>query len=159
MPYLVDGHNLIPKAGLRLDALDDEMDLVSILQEFSRKSRAAVEVYFDGAPVGQAGMRRLGVVTAHFSEVGTTADSALEARLHRLGGDAKNWTVVSSDGAVQAAARHARAKILSAQDFARLLAESARGGTRRGPRDAFQSDDQLTDEEVQHWLDEFSRRP
>ncbi len=159
MPYLVDGHNLIPKAGLRLDALDDEMDLVRLLQEFSRRSRAAVEVYFDGAPVGQAGTRRVGIVVAHFVEVGTTADSALAARLHRLGGDAKNWTVVSSDGAVQASARHARAKILSAQEFARLLNEAAHAGTRQGSRDNLKSDERPTDDEIQHWLDEFGRRP
>ena len=36
MPYLIDGHNLIPKLGLRLDSVDDEMELVAILQEFCR---------------------------------------------------------------------------------------------------------------------------
>ena len=70
MPYLVDGHNLIPKAGLRLDAPNDEMDLVTMLQEFSRTSRAAVEVYFDGAPPGQAGAKRFGIVMAHFVQRG-----------------------------------------------------------------------------------------
>ncbi len=35
MPYLIDGHNLIPKVGLRLDSMDDEMDLLAHLQEFS----------------------------------------------------------------------------------------------------------------------------
>ena len=28
MPYLIDGHNLIPKLGLRLDELDDEIELI-----------------------------------------------------------------------------------------------------------------------------------
>jgi len=66
MPYLVDGHNLIPKAGLRLDAPDDEMELVRRLQEFCRLHRKQVEVYFDGAPAGQAGTRNLGAVKAIF---------------------------------------------------------------------------------------------
>ncbi len=35
LPYLIDGHNLIPKLGLRLDSIDDEMDLVVRLQEYS----------------------------------------------------------------------------------------------------------------------------
>ena len=47
MPYLIDGHNLIPKFGLRLDSVNDEMELVSILQEFARLKRQKVEVYFD----------------------------------------------------------------------------------------------------------------
>ena len=50
MPYLIDGHNLIPKLGLRLDSVDDEMELVAILQEFARLERSQIEVYFDGAP-------------------------------------------------------------------------------------------------------------
>ena len=37
MPYLIDGHNLIPKvAGLSLKAVDDEMQLIELLQEFCR---------------------------------------------------------------------------------------------------------------------------
>ena len=66
MPYLIDGHNLIPKLGLRLDSPDDEMELVAILQEFCRLERRQVEVYFDGAPTPHAGTRKLGTVTAHF---------------------------------------------------------------------------------------------
>jgi hypothetical protein len=31
---LIDGHNLIPKLGLRSDSSDDEMELAAILQEF-----------------------------------------------------------------------------------------------------------------------------
>jgi hypothetical protein len=49
MPYLIDGHNLIPKLGLRLDSMDDEQELVVILQEYARLERKKqVEVYFDG---------------------------------------------------------------------------------------------------------------
>ncbi|MCJ7435390.1 MAG: hypothetical protein MUO77_18065 [Anaerolineales bacterium] len=41
---------MIPKLRLRLDSVDDEMELVAILQEFCRLERRQVEVYFDGAP-------------------------------------------------------------------------------------------------------------
>ena len=44
MPYLIDGHNLIPKLGLRLDSMDDEMELIAILQEFCRVERRQVDV-------------------------------------------------------------------------------------------------------------------
>src|SRR4030095_12662978 len=81
MPYLIDGHNLIPKLGLRLDSMDDEMELIVILQEFCRIERKQVEVYFDGAPTPQAGTRKLGAVSAHFVRLGATADNAIRGRL------------------------------------------------------------------------------
>src|SRR5688500_15452880 len=97
MPYLIDGHNLIPKIGLRLDSVDDEMELIVILQEFYRIAHRQLEVYFDGAPAAQAGSRKLGAVNAHFIRLGTSADNAIRSRLKKLGKSAKNWTVVSSD--------------------------------------------------------------
>jgi predicted RNA-binding protein with PIN domain len=131
MPYLIDGHNLIPKVGLRLDSFDDELELVAVLQEFSRLRRRQVEVYFDGAPADQAGTRVLGTVKAHFVRAGTTADAAIAQRLKRLGRAAKNWTVVSSDRQGQADARAARAEVLSSEEFARRRPE---GLTCRGRR-------------------------
>jgi predicted RNA-binding protein with PIN domain len=97
MPYLIDGHNLIPKLGLRLDAVDDELELIAILQEFCRLEHRQVEVYFDGAPVSQGGIRKLGAVTAYFVPQTSNADTAIRKRLNKLGKAAKNWTVVTSD--------------------------------------------------------------
>ncbi len=70
MPYLIDGHNLIPKLGLRLDLLDDELELLVRLQEFCRLRRAQVEVYFDGAPPGQVSTRKAGVGYSAFRPPG-----------------------------------------------------------------------------------------
>ena len=120
MPYLIDGHNLIPKVGLRLASMDDEMELINILQEFCRLERKPVEVYFDGAPAPHAGTRKLGAVTAHFVPLGTTADEAIRNRLKKLGRSAKNWSVVSSDRQVQADTRAARAEVISSEAFAGL---------------------------------------
>ena len=54
MPYIIDGHNLIPRIpDLSLQDIDDEMQLVEMLQDFCRISRKKVEVYFDNAPPGQ----------------------------------------------------------------------------------------------------------
>src|SRR5512145_1541175 len=114
MPYLIDGHNLIPNLGLRLDSVDDEMELIAILQEFCRLERKQAEVFFDGAPAPQAGTRKLGAVTAHFVRLGATADNAICDRLKTLRKSARNWTVVSSDRQVQAEARAALAEVISA---------------------------------------------
>jgi predicted RNA-binding protein with PIN domain len=121
MPYLIDGHNLIPKLGLRLDLPDDEAELIAALQEFSRLSRRECEVYFDGAPAGQISTQKFSAVTAHFVRLGTTADSAIQARLTKLGRAARNWIVVSSDHEVQKAARTAHAEVASSEEFAGLL--------------------------------------
>jgi hypothetical protein len=122
MPYLIDGHNLIPKIpGLSLRAIDDEQQLIALLQEYCRQKRKNVEVYFDNAPAGAVGQRSYGAVLARFVRQGTTADSAISARLQRLGRSARNWNVVSSDHAVQNAARAVSAQVISSENFAAQL--------------------------------------
>ncbi|HEY5269052.1 MAG TPA: NYN domain-containing protein [Anaerolineales bacterium] len=153
MPYLIDGHNLIPKLGLRLDSFDDELDLLVRLQEFCRLRRAQVEVYFDGAPPGQASTRKAGMVTAHFVRQGSSADAAIEARLVQLKKAAKNWTVVSSDGRVQRAAGAAQASVMSAEEFAQ---EMVKAQTRRMTKS--KSESVLSPDEVEEWLEFFEKR-
>jgi hypothetical protein len=150
MPYLIDGHNLIPKVGLRLDSPDDEMELVAILQEFARLKRQQVEVYFDGAPIGYDGARNIGTVRAHFVRLGQTADNAIRARLNRMAKDAKNWIVVSSDREVQNSARVVRAQYISAEEFVKLLRE-----TRNAVPKSSTVDKKLSSAEVDEWLKLF----
>lgn len=152
MPYLIDGHNLIPKLGLRLDSMDDEMELIAILQEFCRLERRQVEVYFDGAPLPHTGTRNLGTVTAHFVLLGTTADDAIRKGLKKMGRKAKNWTVVSSDRQVQADARAAQAEVISSDDFAKQLKRIRDSA----PKPA--NDRKLSKQEVDDWLKLFERR-
>ena len=153
MPYLIDGHNLIPKLGLRLDSLDDELDLLVRLQEFCRLRRARAEVYFDGAPPGQASMRKAGLVTAHFVRQGSSADAAIENRLLKMKKSAKNWTVVSSDARVQSAARAAQAGIMPAEEFAREMVKA-----RTTPTAKTGSESPLSPGEVEEWLKFFEKR-
>ena len=148
MPYLIDGHNLIPKLGLRLDSIDDETELIGILQEFCRLEQKQVEVFFDGAP--QAKTKKQGRVTANFVRLGTTADDAIRNRLKRLGKSAKNWTVVSSDRQVQSNARAAHAEVLSSDAFAGMLRH-----TRARKPDGEQT---LSPKEVEDWLKLFEER-
>ncbi len=150
MPYLVDGHNLIPKIGLHLDNPDDEMELVRFLQEFARIKRQQVEVYFDGAPAGYAGTRKLGTVKAHFISRGLTADSAIRARLDGMGNSAKNWIVVSSDHEVQRGARLNQSQPMSSEEFVRQLRIALSSKTKT-------DDDtrQMSKTEVDEWLKLF----
>ena len=153
MPYLIDGHNLIPKLGLRLDSMDDEQELIAILQEYARIERKKqVEVYFDGAPPSHAGIRRLGTVTAHFIHQGTTADDAIRRRLKKMGKSAKNWIVISSDRQVQAEARSVRASVTSSDEFAKGLRQARESAPKPG------NDRKLSQQEVDDWLKLFEGR-
>ena len=156
MPYLIDGHNLIPKVpGLQLGSADDEMQLVELLQEFCRLSRKQVEVYFDQAAPGQSGKRALGTVSVYFVAAGRTADQAINQRLEKLGRSARNWVVVSSDRSVQISARHAGAQVLASEAFARLLGETL---SQAGSKASDKTGSDLSPEEVEEWLALFKSR-
>lgn len=152
MPYLIDGHNLIPKLGLQLDSIDDEMELIAILQEFCRLNRKQVDVYFDGTPVPHAGTRKSGPVTAHFVRLGSTADNAIRNRLKTLGKNARNWIVVSSDKRVQVEARDSQAEVISSDSFAATLKQA------RDSAPKSSADRKLSHDEVDEWMRIFQKR-
>ena len=128
---IIDGHNLIPKIeGLSLEEIDDEERLIALLQRYARTHRGGkaggspkqIEVFFDKAPPGSAGVRKYGSVAAHFVQIGMTADEAIRQYVKGLGKSARNVTVVSSDREVQANARALQAAVIPSEDFARQLA-------------------------------------
>lgn len=153
MPYLVDGHNLIPKLGLQLDSLDDEEQLISQLQEFCRLKRVQVQVFFDGAAPGQSSRRKTGSVTAYFVRRGSSADAAIELQLARMGRSVKNWTVVSSDARVQRAARAVHAGVLASEEFARemTMAQAA-------SKEELKNEATLAPGELEEWMDIFKQK-
>ena len=153
MPYLIDGHNLIPKIpGLSLRAMDDEQQLIQILQDYCRVQRKRVDVYFDNAQPGQARRQSYGRVAAYFVRQGTSADSAIRHRLESLDKAAADWIVVSSDQAVQQAARQSRAKFLSSDQFARLLGESL---TQSNSTESDSPQPVISPDDVDEWLELF----
>ncbi|KPL83886.1 hypothetical protein SE15_01260 [Thermanaerothrix daxensis] len=154
MAYLIDGHNLIPKIpGLSLSAPDDEERLIEMIQRFCQRQRKKAEVFFDQAPPGFAGARHIGLVLVHFVRQGLTADEAIARRLESLGGEARNWTVVTSDHRVQHEARVRRARVVSSETFARWLQEINQSRTSEpSPRET-----PLSPEEVDYWLQVFKK--
>lgn len=155
MNYIIDGHNLIAKIpGLDLSMPDDEQRLIELLVHFSQSGRGRIEVYFDGALPGQAGKHLYGRVQAHFVLYSSTADQAIRLRLQALGRASKNWTVVSSDRAIQVAAHEAQAQVIRSEDFARQLQAILRAGP-GGDEPAV--DKPLSEAEVREWLEIFKR--
>ena len=122
MPFLIDGHNLIPKIpGLSLQDIDDELKLIRLLQDYTRITQTSLEVYFDHAPAGHDRIQQLGRVKVIFVSDKTIADEMIIRRIKSLGPSAQNWTVVTSDRRIQADAKESRAVRLSSEEFARSL--------------------------------------
>jgi predicted RNA-binding protein with PIN domain len=157
MNYIIDGHNLIAKIpGLSLSMLDDEQRLIELLNRYGQQNRHKMEVYFDGAPVGQAGIRNFGRVRAHFVPLSQTADDAIRKQLVRFGREARNWVVVTSDRSVQLAGREAHAQVMTAEDFAgRLKASLEQIGHGNGENPTDQS---MSEAELKEWLTIFKER-
>lgn len=153
MPYLIDGHNLIPKLGLHLDDPEDELELTRLLQDFARVKRQQVEVYFDGAPAGQAGLRKFGTIKAHFVRKSSTADAAIRKRLEDMGGSAKNWVIVSSDHEVQRSAKVNQAQFIRSEEFVKQLRTALATGTT-----STNDERTISSQEVDEWLKFFGRK-
>lgn len=151
MQYIIDGHNLVPHVGLRLDAIDDEERLIYMLNEFCRRTRARADVFFDGAAPGFARSMTTGNIKAHFVLATITADAAIKTRLSKLGREASAWTVVSSDHAVAASAKTARAAWLSSAEFAHVVLS-----TPLPERDDAAHDKPIAENDAQYWLDRFA---
>ena len=155
MPYLVDGHNLIPHVpGITLGDTEDEQALIRLLQDFARQQRTRIEVFFDQAPPSRTGSETFGRVKAHFVRQGITADQAIISRLKQMEKEAKNWTVVSSDREILAEVRGLRGKTLSAGTFAgqlsKIKGESA-------PELDKGEDPEISSQDVDYWLDQFQQ--
>jgi predicted RNA-binding protein with PIN domain len=156
MNYIIDGHNLIGKIpGLSLSMADDEQRLIELLNRFGEGTHHHLEVYFDGAPSGDAGPRSYGRVKAHFVPAHLTADTAIRNRLVKLGRSSGSWVVVTSDRAVQGAAREVHAGVLRSEDFAALIENSLQARLAQNYEEA---DLPLSEAEVDEWLAVFKAR-
>ncbi|TAK12797.1 MAG: hypothetical protein EPO32_07585 [Anaerolineae bacterium] len=150
MPYIIDGHNLIGKLpGLHLSDVEDEQKLVELLEDYcQRRGQKVMEVYFDNAAPGQSGAKKYARLNVRFVRAGLTADAAITNHLQRLGNAAANWIVVSSDREVQTAARRARARIQSSEDFSRELLAAPSGPDKT-------EDPRMSADDVDDWMKLF----
>ncbi|MCS6907848.1 MAG: NYN domain-containing protein [Anaerolineales bacterium] len=151
MPLIVDGHNLIGQMPeLSLADVDDEQRLIEILCEFCRRAGHTAEVYFDNALPGAPRARKHGRLTAYYTRTGKSADQAIFERLSRLGREAHNWTVISSDRQVQTVARAHHARVLSSSEFARQLRATLRQEERSTTE--WREAPEITADEIKEWL-------
>jgi len=136
MPYLIDGHNLIPHLGLRLADPDDEAKLVIALQRYFARTGRQGTVYFDRQSAGGPAGTSTRHLVVRFVAAPRSADDAIRNHLQRLRGEARNWVVVSNDQAVRRAAGQAGARSMPAGDFAREVRAAASSGSGEKPEGA-----------------------
>ena len=151
---LIDGHNLIAQVpGLALDDPDDEQKLIVLLRKYAARRRAKIVVVFDtGIPGGRSNELSGGGVTAIFAAAKhTIADRILIERINDFPRPA-DWTVISSDNQVRAAALKRKAMLKSAQEFATIMTAPPKGDDRSVV------EEKLSTEEVTEWLKVFKKK-
>ncbi|MCI0393867.1 MAG: NYN domain-containing protein [Chloroflexi bacterium] len=157
MHYLVDGHNLIAKmATISLADPDDEVALVKRLKRWSAGSRKRwVTVIFDGGlPGGEARQLSGGRVKVFFASTDRPADDLIIRRIQQAHNPAE-FTVVSGDREVLAAAEARRMPYLLSEEFAGQL----EGEERRPAASPAPAEPALNAEEVEGWLALFGPEP
>ncbi|MBC8170190.1 MAG: NYN domain-containing protein [Anaerolineae bacterium] len=156
MTYLIDGHNLIGRLpDLQLDDPDDEALLVQKLKSFAARTGQRCIVIFDqGLPGGESKMSNAKVKVV-FARHDSNADRVMTARISGIQ-NPKEWTVVSSDNDVLAAARRRKMATMKSSEFANLL-ERPPEPDKPGMDEA--ADTHLSSSQVDEWLSLFNQDP
>jgi predicted RNA-binding protein with PIN domain len=157
MPLLIDGYNLYHFA--RSVYIDDRIDLalsafVSIIDEWTRRSRQKVTLVFDGSipPVLRQNPAQFGSVALEFSGPNSDADSVIERHILMYSAP-KLLTIVSSDHRIQKAARRRHCKVLASDEFWLKMAKKL---TAKPPApEPRQKQTGLFSYEVNYWLKIF----
>jgi predicted RNA-binding protein with PIN domain len=160
MQIIIDGYNLIrqwPELA-QLDRSDLEAGreaLLAVLRDYRRVKGHRITVVFDGLERGgfsETGERAAGIAV-RFSRQGETADSVIARLAAEIGQSA---AIVSSDHAVQSAARRGGAAAISAPDFIGRV-EAARFAVLKGGEEAADSP-RKTGKGTAHRLPKTERR-
>jgi predicted RNA-binding protein with PIN domain len=96
MSWVIDGNNLLGRAGAPRDAADTKRQLVRSLANFARAKRTKVACYFDGSEPENFG-RHLGSVSIIFS-----GDRSADDLIAKKVGSGSGWKVVTADRGLSA---------------------------------------------------------
>ncbi len=153
MPIIIDGHNLIGKmSSISLSDPEDEAKLVAVLARHLLHRRQKAIIVFDKAAEGDLAPRlkapRLSVI---FAPPEGSADAIIIGMIKR-DPNPKGLTIVSSDNEIRRCARSRRARLVSAEDFAKRLESPP--AQRRGNRNR---DYGPADIDLEEWLNYFEQ--
>jgi hypothetical protein len=153
--YLIDGHNLIGQMpDLSLTDEHDEAKLVQKLIGFSARGGKRITVVFDhGLPGGKSRLST-GTVEVIFATQGGSADAVMKQRIARAK-DVGQWTVISNDHEVLAAARARKMRALTCREFAPLLQAPPSQPQPFKNKAGESMDVRVSPKEVEEWLKVF----
>jgi hypothetical protein len=156
---LIDGHNLIGQMpDLSMADPNDEEQLLIRLRAYRAGAGVDMVVYFDPGLTYQPPARRSEVgITIRRAAIGQQADDLIVQDVARYG-HPRDLTVVTSDRAVQRAARERGCRVVDAASFVADLKHPARRKTRRvRTRAKAESGPSLSKREVKEWLQVFDQ--
>ncbi|UZJ41417.1 NYN domain-containing protein [Prosthecochloris sp. SCSIO W1101] len=160
--YIVDGYNLLHKLFSEKEqhTLHEKRERVeTMLLGFQRSTRAKVTIVYDGQRARGA-FRDAGALNRVFTSSGRSADDWIVDYLKSLGSKAQMFTIVSSDRFI---CRHATANGASYMLSENFIDKYLCGTKRHERKDETvmnrkkYSNIRLTQKEVDHWLELFSK--
>jgi len=154
MPIVIDGHNLIGKmSSISLADPEDEAKLVAVLARYLlHRNQKAIIVFDKGAKGDLAPRLKAANLRVIFAPPEGSAD-AIIIDMIKSDPNPKGLTIVSSDNEIRRHARSRRARLVSAEDFAKRLESSPSRRRKVGTRDYGPADIDL-----EEWLDYFEQR-
>jgi Protein of unknown function (DUF901). len=126
MSWVIDGNNLLGRAGASRDTADSKRQLLRSLSGFARANRTKVACYFDGPEPEHFG-KNLGSVIVIFSGA-RSADDLIVNRVATGSG----WKVVTADRALAARIKRRQVEIVDPGAFVADLERLPQGEERVG---------------------------
>ena len=124
MSWVIDGNNLLGRAGASRDAADSKRQLLRALANFARVRRTKVACYFDGSEPEHFG-RHLGSVSVTFSGA-RPADDLIAKKVATGSG----WKVVTADRALAARIQRRQVEVVDPGGFMAELESLPQGEER-----------------------------
>ena len=164
MALLIDGYNLLNVTGIFAQAgpgTELHRTRVALLNFLSasidQRERKQTTIVFDaaGAPPGLPLMTKHEGITVHYAQRHSDADEMIEELLENYRSP-KSLLVVSSDHRVQRAARHVGARFLDSEDWYSERLAICRERRAAADEVAAKPTGDLTADELNYWLTQFS---
>jgi len=124
MSWVIDGNNLLGRAGASRDAAGSKRQLIRALANFARAKRTKVACYFDGSEPEHFG-RHLGSVSVIFSGA-RPADDLIAKKVAAGSG----WKVVTADRALAARIQRRQVEVVDPGGFMAELESLPQGEER-----------------------------
>jgi uncharacterized protein YaiI (UPF0178 family) len=124
MTWVIDGNNLLGRAGASRDAADSKRQLIRTLANFARAKRTKVACYFDGSEPEHFG-RHLGSVSVVFSG-SRSADDLIVKKVATGSG----WKVVTADRGLAARIQRRQVEVVDPGGFMAELESLPQGEER-----------------------------